>query len=173
MNNIAIYGLHDETRIRYVGRTESLLERFTMHGNFFPWLVGVLVLEWVSEANMVEREKYWITHFGLSNLENKRITSAGLRVGQVSRSEETRQKISDTKRAQNLVCSPKQKEAVRDANYRRAEGGSYFTEKGLQTIKEKLKGNKARTGQPHSEETKAKMSVAAKAAWAKRKQESK
>ncbi len=155
MTNHLIYALHDkEGRVRYIGRTTNLEERFSYWLKRKEWLVGIKVLEFVSdEPSAKTREKFWITHYGLGNLENKRITGTGGATG-------TRGPISESHR-----------EAVRQGNLNRATiaketGADYFSEEGRANLIHNLMGNPARTGQPHSEETKTKMSASLKKYWA-------
>ena len=171
-----IYGLFDMSDeipcYRYIGftskgikerLTEHIVERdrFSTHKN--KWIkkvmasgssVSIEIIESVDEVTWQEREKFWIKHYGRSNLTNGTDGGEGL----LNPSLELRQK-----------CSERMSKSLIGNTYRKGKKHSDEVKKKIsislansEKFVQGMKNRKSRVGCIHSAETKAKVSAAKK-----------
>lgn len=179
-DQVWIYFLCDDNlRVRYIGKTSSLECRVSRYRHPRTmvhrdnWLrqmirenrsVTIALVEQCNQENWIEREKHWIQFAKSKNWDITNLTDGGEGPSgrKYTMTEEHKRAISEAKKG-NVVVSEQQKETLRQHNL-----GKKRTESMKKLISQSLignqraKGSKAWVGRKHSEESKRRMSEAAK-----------
>lgn len=163
---------HTESGKQYVGQSVDITERWKQHTTPKKNSTGIKgaimkhgvnaftfsVLEECKSEDLNDREVWWISTLSTLSPSGYNMTSGGCQGTSVT--SETKQKMSDVRKGKPKSDEHKQK--MSEAAINRPPR----SEEHCRNLSEAKKG---KAHSPHSEETKAKMSDAAKARWARQK----